>query len=303
MLGTRCEINLGVFQRCRDSSKSHLAGRSTRVQLVPESVDANKIEAKFVTACSRLILRKSAEAQKNERRIAIKKRLGARHRAHLSRDPRRDQDQVSSPFPPQRPAGTAGSCTRDDRLRGRLARPATAGRSRPIVITHAHSDHAAGLAHGAACPVYATEQTWSLINRFPLADRHTIEPRRPFRIGRISFETFSVEHSLLAPAVGYRVTEGRVAFFYVPDLASIHERHDALHGVTLYIGDGATVTRSMVRRRSRELIGHATIGAQLAWCALTRMGDPSQRRRGNDTRAASSAERDDHASARSMRRG
>ena len=105
-----------------------------------------------------------------------------------------------------------------------------------------------------------------LIERFPLADRHVIEPRRPFRIGRISFETFPVEHSLLAPTVGYRVTEGRVAFFYVPDLASIHERHDALHGVALYIGDGATVTRSMVRRRSRELIGHATIGAQLVWC-------------------------------------
>ena len=82
-----------------------------------------------------------------------------------------------------------------------------------IVLTHAHSDHASGLGQGACCPVYATEETWSLIERFPLADRHVIEPRRPFRIGRISFETFPVEHSLLAPTVGYRVTEGRVAFF------------------------------------------------------------------------------------------
>jgi len=102
------------------------------------------------------------------------------------------------------------------------------------VLTHAHSDHASGLGQGASCSVYATEETWSLIERFPLADRHTIEPRRPFRIGRISFETFPVEHSLLAPTVGYRVTEGRVAFFYVPDLASSHELHDALHGVALY---------------------------------------------------------------------
>jgi len=39
-----------------------------------------------------------------------------------------------------------------------------------------------------------------------------------------------------------------------------------------YIGDGATVTRSMVRRRSRELIGHATIGAQLVWCRLEGVG-------------------------------
>ena len=46
-----------------------------------------------------------------------------------------------------------------------------------IVLTHAHGDHAFGLAQGAACPVHATDETWSLIERFPLADRHTVEPR------------------------------------------------------------------------------------------------------------------------------
>ena len=55
--------------------------------------------------------------------------LGARHRAHLSRHPGRDQDQVSPPFPPQRLAGAARSCARDDRLRGGLARPSETGRS------------------------------------------------------------------------------------------------------------------------------------------------------------------------------
>jgi HSP20 family protein len=40
---------------------------------VPESVDANKIEAKFVNGVLTVILPKSAEAQKNEKRIAIKK--------------------------------------------------------------------------------------------------------------------------------------------------------------------------------------------------------------------------------------
>ena len=54
--------------------------------------------------------------------------------------------------------------------------------------------------------------------------------------------------------------------FYVPDLAALRDPASALHGVDLYIGDGATVTRSMVRRRGRDMIGHATVGAQLAWC-------------------------------------
>ena len=135
-----------------------------------------------------------------------------------------------------------------------------------IVLTHAHGDHASGLAHGASCPVFATAETLVLIARFSLAEARAVEPRRPFSIGMIGFEAFPVEHSLRAPAVGYRVTAGRAALFYVPDLAALRDPASALHGVDLYIGDGATVTRSMVRRRGRDMIGHATVGAQLAWC-------------------------------------
>jgi glyoxylase-like metal-dependent hydrolase (beta-lactamase superfamily II) len=42
-----------------------------------------------------------------------------------------------------------------------------------IVLTHAHLDHAGGLAKGAPCPVYATGQTHSLLMRFPIRDRRT----------------------------------------------------------------------------------------------------------------------------------
>jgi phosphoribosyl 1,2-cyclic phosphodiesterase len=135
-----------------------------------------------------------------------------------------------------------------------------------IVLTHAHDDHAAGLASGASCPVYATEETWARIARFPIKDARLVEARVPFRIGGVRFEAFSVEHSLRAPAVGYRIDAGGPSFFYVPDLAAICEPRAALCGVSLYIGDGATVTRSMVRRRDHVLIGHAPIAAQLGWC-------------------------------------
>jgi phosphoribosyl 1,2-cyclic phosphodiesterase len=135
-----------------------------------------------------------------------------------------------------------------------------------IVLTHAHPDHAFGLAAGAPCPVYASEETWSLIARYPVKDRRVVEARVPFLIGGVRFEAFPVEHSIRAPAVGYRVTADGATFFYVPDLAAICEQHEALSGVALYIGDGATVTRSMVRRRDHALIGHAPIAAQLDWC-------------------------------------
>jgi phosphoribosyl 1,2-cyclic phosphodiesterase len=139
-------------------------------------------------------------------------------------------------------------------------------RPQAILLTHAHLDHAGGLKNGAPCPVYATAQTWDGLKRYPIRERRTIIPRRPVRIGRIFFEAFSVDHSLIAPAVGYRITGGGVAIFYVPDLVSINERHEALLGIQLYIGDGASIIRPILRRRGKVLIGHASIRDQLNWC-------------------------------------
>jgi phosphoribosyl 1,2-cyclic phosphodiesterase len=141
-----------------------------------------------------------------------------------------------------------------------------------IVLTHAHGDHAFGLARGAPCPVYATEETWAVLSRFPLQDRKVIQPLKPFRVGGVNFEAFPLEHSLRAPAVGYRVNGRGRAFFYVPDVAAIHRRRVALRGIDLYIGDGATIRRSMVRRRDHALIGHAPIAAQLEWCRREGVG-------------------------------
>jgi len=87
------------------------------------------------------------------------------------------------------------------------------------------------------------------------------------KICAITFEAFPAEHSLLAPAVGYRVSAGRACIFYVPDLIFIHGRSTALKDVRVYIGDGATFTRSFIRKRGERLIGHAAIRVQIGWCA------------------------------------
>ena len=135
-----------------------------------------------------------------------------------------------------------------------------------IVVTHAHPDHAWGLKDGAPCPVYATEATWEAIQDYPIETRHRLDPRSPKTIDGVRFEAFPVDHSTRAPAVGYRIAAGRVTVFYVPDVVYIPDRADALDGVRLYIGDGATLTRSMVRRRDEALIGHTPIRTQLTWC-------------------------------------
>ncbi len=145
-----------------------------------------------------------------------------------------------------------------------------------IVLTHAHPDHAEGLKEGAPCPVYATKTTWKLIDKYPIPKklRRVLEPRKKKRIGGIQFEAFPVLHSVRCPAVGYRIPFGGKRLFYVPDVAWIEKMEEALHGVDLYIGDGATITRSMIRRvkGTEEIFGHANVRQQLTWCY--KMGIP-----------------------------
>jgi len=87
-----------------------------------------------------------------------------------------------------------------------------------IVLTHAHPDPAGGLGDGAASPVYATDVVWAAIGRYPIERREVVAPRRPYRVGSFRLEAFPVEHSLRAPAVGYRIEAGRAEIFYAPDL-------------------------------------------------------------------------------------
>ena len=140
-----------------------------------------------------------------------------------------------------------------------------------IVLTHAHPDHAWGLKKGAPCPVHAPRKTWRTLQGCKIDKRQLIKERDPTKICGITFEAFLVEHSILAPAVAYRMSAGRACIFYGPDLLFIHDRAAALKDVQVYIGDGATLMRSFVRKRGDKLIGHATVRTQLGWCEKERV--------------------------------
>lgn len=137
-----------------------------------------------------------------------------------------------------------------------------------ILLTHAHPDHAWGLKNGSPCPVYATKETWKIINEYPIepSKKHIIKPRKAKCIIGIRFEAFPVLHSLICPAVGYRITCGSLKFFYVPDVAYIPNIEEAFKGIKFYIGDGATIVRPMIRLKGKEIFGHANIRQQLTWC-------------------------------------
>ena len=135
-----------------------------------------------------------------------------------------------------------------------------------ILVTHAHPDHSWGLKRGAPRPVYATEESWVVMRNFKIEEPRVVLMREPLQFKDITFEAFKVEHSTRAPAVGYRLTAGRHSIFYVPDLVYIYERADALRGVDVYVGDGATVDRNFVRKREDALIGHTPVRTELTWC-------------------------------------
>jgi phosphoribosyl 1,2-cyclic phosphodiesterase len=136
-----------------------------------------------------------------------------------------------------------------------------------VVLTHAHPDHVGALREGSCRPVFATAATWRAIGRWPIEDRRTVEPWTPVEIAGLVFEAVPVEHSIRAPAVGYRVTAGGATTFYVPDIAALPKPRRALAGVSIYVGDGATLTRPLLKRRQDVVIGHAPIAAQLDWCS------------------------------------
>jgi len=135
-----------------------------------------------------------------------------------------------------------------------------------ILLTHAHPDHAGALRDGAPCPVYATAATHALLARYPIEWR-VIGPAVREHLGPLTFSAHQVAHSLRAPAVGYRLEHHASHVFYVPDVLTLIDARSALLGVQLYVGDGATYGRPIVREREGEAFGHTTIESQLGWCA------------------------------------
>lgn len=136
-----------------------------------------------------------------------------------------------------------------------------------LFVSHAHPDHVGGLEKGIPFPVYATPESWQIMEHYAILDRKVIHPQEPIKIGGFTVEAFTVEHSFNAPAVGYRIHAGKRTVFYVPDLAKIVHPQKALFDIDMYIGDGAIIKRTLLLRESDGVLtGHAPIIEQLAWC-------------------------------------
>ena len=80
-------------------------------------------------------------------------------------------------------------------------------------------------------------------------------------------------HSVRCPGIAARIAVRGFTIVYSGDIVAFEDPDTALPGADLYIGDGSTLTGSLVRRHpSGALIGHTTVRAQLGW--LARHGIP-----------------------------
>ena len=142
-----------------------------------------------------------------------------------------------------------------------------------IFVSHAHPDHGWGLEEGTAVPVHASAVTHELLAQKPISERVVAEPGRAFDVGPFRMCVYPVVHSVRCPCVAVRIERGGFAIVYSGDIVSFEDQDAALKGADLYVGDGSTLTGSLVRRhQSGALIGHTTVRAQLGW--LARHGVP-----------------------------
>ena len=142
-----------------------------------------------------------------------------------------------------------------------------------VFVSHAHPDHAWGLEEGTEVPVYASEITHDILAKLPITNRVVLEPDVPAEVGPFRLTAFPVLHSIRCPGIAARIAIGGFTLVYSGDIVAFEDPEAALAGADLYVGDGSTLTGSLVRRhKSGALIGHTTVRAQLGW--LARHGIP-----------------------------
>jgi len=133
-----------------------------------------------------------------------------------------------------------------------------------ILITHGHLDHFVWLKEDENYPgkIYLTSETEKLA-KFK-KDFKILKNNQWFKIGPFKIFAYRVVHSLIAPAVGFKVKNAQ-RLIYNPDIVVMEDK-DVLKNVDLYIGDGSSVKSNLVRRRDEKLFGHTRMKTQINWC-------------------------------------
>lgn len=135
-----------------------------------------------------------------------------------------------------------------------------------IWISHAYPDHALGLrGEKTKIPVFMSKETSGRLpeKKFPLENRQVVKGN--FKFGSIKAREISVNHSSKAPMSGLTIEtdEGKIGYF--PDVLDVPDK-SIFKELSIYIGDGSSLTRDIVRTTKGKRVGHASMITQMALC-------------------------------------
>jgi len=141
-----------------------------------------------------------------------------------------------------------------------------------VIVTHAHDDHISGLkGFPIEVPVYLhegiRESRYYRREDYLFMKERSYSPYRSFSVGPFRILAVPVLHSLYAPNVALFIESEDFKLCYASDVLSIstEDREKYLVDCDLYIGDGSTLSRDLVRRKDDDPYGHKSIRGQLAW--------------------------------------
>lgn len=137
-----------------------------------------------------------------------------------------------------------------------------------IIITHAHSDHYIWTLEEVetVVPVYLTKETLTY-GKYKPVHSNVFTPYQDFSLGPFQILPYRVLHSINCPAVGFKIKlPEEIVIIYNPDLVDIISADHILAGVDLYIGDGSTINKNLIRKDGEMLLGHTTVPSQIEWC-------------------------------------
>jgi len=147
---------------------------------------------------------------------------------------------------------------------GIISYPLTKINPDAILITHGHPDHFLWLKKDEEYQgnIYLSKET-EKVAKFK-KNFKIFKTDQWFKLGPFTVLAYPVTHSLLAPAVGFKIKNDQT-IIYNPDVLAIKNKA-VLKGTDLYIGDGSSFKSNLVRRRGDKLFGHARMQTQINWC-------------------------------------
>jgi len=136
-----------------------------------------------------------------------------------------------------------------------------------LLITHAHPDHAYGLKNrDVEVPTFANAKNERLMKELAnFARFKTFKMRAAFRLGPFRIQSIPVKHSLIAPMTTFKIRMDRFVLFYAPDLLYMRAWKQKLADVNLWIADGSSYAKELLRRKAGEIYGHASMIRQMRW--------------------------------------